>query len=85
MQRNATLCETGAMGEVGFEELEKTAGNHDVSELRNVKSNADGGESEVERLKVDADLQRLIVLWKALPVEIRAGILRLATMPTNGT
>ena len=73
------------MGDGGLEELQKTPGNHDVSELRNVKSNADGGESEVERLKVDADLQRLIVLWKALPVEIRAGILRLATMPTNGS
>ena len=71
------------MGEVGFEELQNSAGNHDVSELRNVKSNADAGEPEVQRLQPDADLQRLMVLWKALPVEIRAGILRLATMPAS--
>ena len=64
------------MGDTGLEDTKETTGNGDVSKTGGAECGADAPGWHIP--VADADLQKLIENWSALPVEIRAGILLIA-------
>jgi hypothetical protein len=62
------------MGEEGFELVKETTGNTVISIVCNAECDADAAGWHIPAHD-DPDLQKLIRLWSALPVEIRAGIM----------
>jgi hypothetical protein len=66
------------MGEEGFELVKETTGNGDVFKTSGAECGADTAGWHIPAHD-DPDLQKLIEGWSALPVEIRAAILLIAS------
>ena len=78
----ATVCKTlqsETMGEEGFELVKETTGNSDVFKTSGAECGADASGWHIPVEQVDPDLIKLIEGWSALPVEIRSGIMLIAS------
>ena len=76
------VCKTlqsETMGEEGFEFVQKTSGNTVISIVCNAESNVDAAGWHIPVAQDDPDLKKLIEGWSALPVEIRSGIMLIAS------
>ncbi len=67
------------MGDTGFEFVQESSGNTVVSNVCNAESNVDAAGWHIPVAQDDPDLQKLIAGWSALPVEIRSGIILIAS------
>ena len=67
------------MGDTGFEFVKETSWNTAVSNVCNAESNANAAGWHIPVAQDDPDLKKLIEGWSALPVEIRAGIILIAS------
>ena len=75
------VCKTlqsETMGEEGFELVKETTGNTVISIVCNAESNVDTG-WHIPETQDDPDLIKLIEGWSALPLEIRSGIMLIAS------
>ena len=68
-----------SMGDTGLEDTKETTGNSDVSKTRGAECGADAPGWHLPVAQDDPDLKKLIEGWSALPVEIRAGIMLIAS------
>ena len=68
-----------SMGDTGLEDTQETTGNSDVSKTGGAECGADAPGWHLPVAQDDPDLKKLIEGWSALPVEIRAGIMLLAS------
>ena len=76
------VCKTlqsETMGEEGFELVKKTTGNIDVFKTGGAECGADAAGWHIPVAQDDPDLIKLIEGWSALPVEIRSGIMLIAS------
>ena len=71
--------QTETMGEEGFELVKETTGNTVISIVCNAESNVDAAGWHIPIAQDDPDLIKLIESWSALPVEIRSGIMLIAS------
>ena len=71
--------QTETMGEEGFEFVKETTGNTVISIVCNAESNVDAAGWHIPIAQDDPDLIKLISLWSALPLEIRSGIMLIAS------
>jgi hypothetical protein len=69
------------MGDTGFELVKETTGNSDVFKTSGAECGADTAGWHIP--VADADLQKLIEGWSALPVEIRAAIMLIASCKSS--
>ncbi len=67
------------MGEEGFELVKETTGNSDVFKTSGAECGADAAGWHIPVAQDDPDLIKLIEGWSALPVEIRSGIMLIAS------
>jgi len=67
------------MGDTGFELVKETTGNTVISIVCNAESNADAAGWHIPTSHPDPDLKKLIEGWSALPLEIRSGIMLIAS------
>ena len=68
-----------SMGDTGLEDTQETTGNSDVSKTGGAECGADAPGWHLPVAQDDPDLKKLIEGWGALPVEIRAGIMLIAS------
>ena len=76
------ICKTlqsETMGDTGFEHVQESSGNSDVFKTSGAEYGADTAGWHIPVAQDDPDLKKLIEGWSALPVEIRAAILLLAS------
>ena len=76
------VCKTlqsETMGEEGFELVKETTGNSDVFKTSGAECGADAAGWHIPVAQDDPDLIKLIEGWSALPVEIRSGIMLIAS------
>ena len=67
------------MGDTGLEDTKETTGNSDVSKSVGAECGADAAGWHLPVAQDDPDLKKLSEGWSALPVEIRAGIMLIAS------
>jgi hypothetical protein len=67
------------MGGEGLEDTKETTGNSDVSKSGGAECGADAPGWHLPVAQDDPDLKKLSEGWSALPVEIRAGIMLIAS------
>ena len=67
------------MGEEGFELVKETTGNSDVFKTSGAECGADAAGWQIPVAQDDPDLKKLIEGWSAMPVEIRSGIMLIAS------
>ncbi len=67
------------MGDTGFEHVQESSGNTVVSNVCNAESNVDAAGWHIPVAQDDPDLKKLIEGWSALPLEIRSGIMLIAS------
>ena len=67
------------MGDTGFEYVQETTGDTVISIVCNAESNVDAAGWHIPVAQDDPDLKKLIEGWSALPVEIRSGIMLIAS------
>ena len=78
----ATVCKTlqsETMGEEGFELVKETTGNSEVFKTGGAECGADAAGWHIPSAQDDPDLKKLIEGWSALPLEIRSGIMLIAS------
>ena len=76
------VCKTlqsETMGEEGFELVKETTGNSEVFKTGGAECGADAAGWHIPIAQDDPDLIKLISLWSALPLEIRSGIMLIAS------
>ena len=67
------------MGDTGFEHVQESSGNSDVFKTGGAECGADAPGWHIPVAQDDPDLKKLSEGWSALPVEIRAGIMLIAS------
>ena len=67
------------MGEEGFEHVQESSGNSDVFKTSGAECGADAAGWHIPVPQDDPDLIKLIEGWSALPLEIRSGIMLIAS------
>ena len=67
------------MGDTGFELVKETTGNSDIFKTSGAECGANAAGWHIPVAQDDPDLKKLIEGWSALPVEIRAGIMLIAS------
>ena len=67
------------MGDTGFEHVQESSGNSDVFKTDGAECGADAAGWHIPVAQDDPDLKKLIEGWRALPVEIREGIMLIAS------
>jgi hypothetical protein len=67
------------MGGEGLEDTKETTGNGDVSKTGGAECGADAPGWHLPVAQDDPDLKTLIDGWSALPVEVRSGIMLIAS------
>jgi hypothetical protein len=65
-----------SMGDTGLEDTKETTGNSDVSKTGGAEC---GAGWHIPAAQDDPDLKKLIDGWSALPVEVRSGIMLIAS------
>ena len=71
--------QTETMGEEGFELVKETTGDSDVFKTSGAECGANAAGWHIPVAQDDPDLKKLIEGWSALPVEIRSGIMLIAS------
>ena len=78
----ATACKTlqsETMGEEGFEYVQESSGNIEVFKTSGAECGANAAGWHIPAAQDDPDLKTLIESWSGLPIEIRAGIMLIAS------
>ena len=78
----ATVCKTlrsEKMGDTGFELVKETTGDSEVFKTGGAECGADAAGWHIPIAQDDPDLKKLIEGWSALPLEIRSGIMLIAS------
>ena len=68
-----------SMGDTGLEDMTESSRNSDVSKSGGAECGADAAGWHLPVAQDDPDLKKLSEGWSALPVEIRAGIMLIAS------
>ena len=66
-------------GDTGFEHVQESSGDSDVFKTGGAECGADAAGWHIPVAQDDPDLIKLIEGWSALPVEIRSGIMLIAS------
>ena len=80
--RGGQICitlQTETMGEEGFELVKESSGDSEVFKTSGAECGANAAGWHIPVAQEDTDLKKLIEGWSALPVEIRAGIMLIAS------
>ena len=78
----ATACKTlqsETMGEEGFEHVQESLGDSEVFKTSGAECGANAAGWHIPVAQEDTDLKKLIAGWSAVPVEIRSGIILIAS------
>ena len=67
------------MGDTGFEHVQESSGDSEVFKTGGAECGANAAGWHIPVAQEDTDLKKLIEGWSALPVEIRAGIMLIAS------
>ena len=67
------------MGDTGFEHVQESSGDSDVFKTGGAECGANAAGWHIPIAQDDPDLKKLIEGWSALPVEIRSGIMLIAS------
>ena len=67
------------MGEEGFEYVQESSGNSEVFKTSGAECGANAAGWHIPVAQDDPDLIKLIEGWSALPLEIRSGIMLIAS------
>ena len=76
------VCKTlqsETMGEEGFEYVQESSGNSEVFKTSGAECGANAAGWHIPVAQDDPDLIKLIEGWSALPLEIRSGIMLIAS------
>ena len=80
--RGGQICltlQSETMGEEGFELVKESSGDSEVFKTSGAECGANAAGWHIPVAQEDTDLKKLIEGWSALPVEIRAGIMLIAS------
>ena len=80
--RGGQICKTlqsETMGEEGFELVKESSGDSEVFKTSGAECGANAAGWHIPVAQEDTDLKKLIEGWSALPVEIRAAIMLIAS------
>ena len=80
--RGGQVCktlQTETMGEEGFEYVQESSGNSEVFKTSGAECGANAAGWHIPVAQDDPDLIKLIEGWSALPLEIRSGIMLIAS------